>query len=553
MRDQHDIQTRTDTRKHRPDLWIALVLAAFSLGITFWWLAIHVRTTFDDGFYYLKIAQNIALGNGSTFDGIHPTNGYQPLWLVCLVPLFWISADPASAQNLATLLQGALFAASVVLLYSALRLRAGRSAASLGALLWIMLQNYQALGGMEFSLHALGVFAIAYVYLRYFADHHPVAARAYFALGLLSTLTILARLDTILLAFGIGLFLAHDHWRRGLDRARVAYLIAFALPILAGASAYAGLNWLYFGHPFPVSGLVKQMWSNALLSQDSVYLKWGWLAAKLHLLVWGPRYLAASHEISQVLFALAFAIGAFGAPLLWIAGLAKRGPARLVEWLDRMTGRLGPLVLYSALSCLSYVVLYHGYLSFSRWYFVIQIWLALMLFSNVFDQTFRMARSWIEQRNSRLRRLVEIVAVGVWLSVPVYTIRGLWLASIWEYPPIDLQMAAAHWISTNVPAGATIGAWNAGVLGYYSDHRVINLDGLVNSWDYFQRQQYQLCAYWQKNDITYIADWFRDQEPLAPIPFYPHYASCASRLELVWSQRIPGNTWGVDVYHILPP
>ena len=38
----------------------------------------------DDCFYYLKVAQNLATGHGSTFNGINPTNGYHPLWLVCL-------------------------------------------------------------------------------------------------------------------------------------------------------------------------------------------------------------------------------------------------------------------------------------------------------------------------------------------------------------------------------------------------------------------------------------------------------------------------------------
>lgn len=40
----------------------------------------------DDAYYYFRIAENIARGNGSTFDGINTTNGYQPLWCWLLVP-----------------------------------------------------------------------------------------------------------------------------------------------------------------------------------------------------------------------------------------------------------------------------------------------------------------------------------------------------------------------------------------------------------------------------------------------------------------------------------
>src|SRR5687767_1647539 len=42
---------------------------------------------FDDSFFYIKIAYNISAGFGSTFDTIHPTNGYHPLYLFLLTGL----------------------------------------------------------------------------------------------------------------------------------------------------------------------------------------------------------------------------------------------------------------------------------------------------------------------------------------------------------------------------------------------------------------------------------------------------------------------------------
>lgn len=46
-------------------------------------LAWHVFVQ-DDCFYYLKVAQNLATGHGSTFNGLVATNGYHPLWLLLL-------------------------------------------------------------------------------------------------------------------------------------------------------------------------------------------------------------------------------------------------------------------------------------------------------------------------------------------------------------------------------------------------------------------------------------------------------------------------------------
>src|SRR5580704_8050659 len=39
----------------------------------------------DDFYYYLKVAQNVAAGLDSTFNGIARTNGYHPLYFVVLV------------------------------------------------------------------------------------------------------------------------------------------------------------------------------------------------------------------------------------------------------------------------------------------------------------------------------------------------------------------------------------------------------------------------------------------------------------------------------------
>ena len=58
--------------------------AAFSPGSNFprnWFIR-------DDAYYYFKVAENIGLGHGSTFDGINPTNGYHPLWMLICIPIF---------------------------------------------------------------------------------------------------------------------------------------------------------------------------------------------------------------------------------------------------------------------------------------------------------------------------------------------------------------------------------------------------------------------------------------------------------------------------------
>lgn len=49
-----------------------------------------VNFAHDDSFYYLKIADNFSKGNYFTFDGVNKTNGFHPLWLVILSFIFFI-------------------------------------------------------------------------------------------------------------------------------------------------------------------------------------------------------------------------------------------------------------------------------------------------------------------------------------------------------------------------------------------------------------------------------------------------------------------------------
>ncbi|MCA9573619.1 MAG: hypothetical protein KC656_37550, partial [Myxococcales bacterium] len=89
---------------------------AIALGWIAWlWLAPDQAffLLFDDSFYYLEIARHIVAGQGSTFDGIHPTNGYHPLWMAVCTAVMALGADTDTAPRL--LLTGQLLAWAGVL------------------------------------------------------------------------------------------------------------------------------------------------------------------------------------------------------------------------------------------------------------------------------------------------------------------------------------------------------------------------------------------------------------------------------------------------------
>ena len=72
----------------------------------------------DDAFYYFKTAQNIAEGMGISFDGVAPTNGFHPLWMVICVPVFALARyDLFLPLRVLAAIQIFLNAASGYLLY----------------------------------------------------------------------------------------------------------------------------------------------------------------------------------------------------------------------------------------------------------------------------------------------------------------------------------------------------------------------------------------------------------------------------------------------------
>ena len=60
-----------------------------------------------------------------------------------------------------------------------------------------------------------------------------------------------------------------------------------------------------------------------------------------------------------------------------------------------------------------------------------------------------------------------------------------------------------------------IGSWNAGTLSYYSERRIINLDGLMNNEVHSYTIRRQLLDYLAQNEINRIMDFegvFRDKK-----------------------------------------
>jgi hypothetical protein len=491
-----------------PALGVLLYASLVGVGL---WVA-GVPLTHEDGFYYFSIARNLAAGNGSTFDGLHPTNGYHPLWLLVLAALHRL-APAGRALVWGTILQAALLAAAASIVFLAVRRAAATGPAVLAALVFVGLTERMALSGLELMLHATLVAACAWAWL---AVGTGTAGRA-FAVGGLLALGVLARLDVMLLAVALAAWVGPGPGRR----ARVLALVG---PPALALAACVLWNQVAFGHPLPVSAAAKRLWSHALVLRDPAYAAGGWAWAKVMNALFVARHLGST----------------------WVFGLALGTVGALVVSftpVGRATRALRPFAAAGTAQLGAYVLLHHGELTYARWYYVLPPLMAAVTAADVV--------AWAAGRAGRLRTAIPALAC---MLVALGTAVGLARWGREESPRLPL-IEAAFWARTELPPDARIGSWNAGALGYLSGRTVVNLDGLVNSWTFLESEQYDLCAYWERNGITHVIDAFSEDGPggtpvVVPVvlPAAQAYARCAGRLRRVWEGGPEGRPWRVRAY-----
>ncbi|MES2392283.1 MAG: hypothetical protein V4555_11625 [Acidobacteriota bacterium] len=202
----------------------------------------------DDAFYYFQIARNIVTLHRSTFDTLHLTNGYHPLWMLVIVALTFL----ASGKLFFVLLQLVAFASFATTYYAARRvfLYVSTNAAlpEIAAAIVALQTLFLIHGGMEITLTLPLSLLLAAFRLRPAFHWTPRTALTY---GLLASLVVLSRLDAILF---IGPILALDALFTR-STARLLAPITAAVPVIL----YALLNHHFFGTLTPVSAQAKDL------------------------------------------------------------------------------------------------------------------------------------------------------------------------------------------------------------------------------------------------------------------------------------------------------
>jgi len=485
----------------------------------------------DDAFYYFKLAVNYPRHGFWTFDGIHATNGVQPLWCLILTALaqimHWIGIrDVDVMSRVFVFLTAAIhFASCMVLLRLVSRtISLGAGIAAAGAFLFPLGIVWTRVWGMENSLYALLLLLTVSYYQQHFRT--GCTRRQAASLGALLGLTCLARLNAgFLIPVLLATYLIASRRDGSLGR-RLRDCLVIGGVASAIILPYLAYNLATTGHPLPVSGGAKLIRSAQFLAENGIETVWSlqflellnqwtreprqwFLTSRAMDGTWlsGGRLIFEDSTTFTAMwgFVLAFLVAPalLGGPKAWFAELRLK------------LGRLAQFTYLAAFALVNLVVSllwfpYEATYALKRWgllegEIVITTCVALLAATSI---TFVGTRL-IPKRAHTIVATTALTLLTVLSATKMIT--HYWDGEVqysdWNVSTNDARYRGCITLRKRVPKGSVIGSWNAGVLGFYSGYPVVNLDGLINGWEFLPYLEHQdMAGYIRDQGIQYVAD-----------------------------------------------
>jgi hypothetical protein len=529
QRSTEEVMTAEDGGKHRLALFALLPALPMLLAHAFVPMEHFVRRS-DDAYYYFKVAANYPVTGSWTFDTIHRTNGVQPLWALILSAMAqvmsWVGlTEPDLLARSFVALTAVLHFLSGLLLFHLLArtVSVGTGLAAAGGLLYPVAIVWSRVWGMENSLYALLLTATAaFFQLRFLEAPGP---RRAIALGALLGLTALARLNAGLLAACLLLYLLTRR-QIGPMAARLRAAVIAGVVASAIVVPYFAYNYAQTHHVMPISSEVKRVQTQAFLK------RWGvegpasprFAAAVARRFGWDLQWFAVSRAadglwirggrtvydemyrirvLAAALAALVLVPFVFRQPRDWLSFLATR---------FRRLAMFTYVLVFAALDMALSIALFPNQLSYAaiRWWFAASEIVIVVLVATLAAASI----SYVARRAIAPARHRPLAAAALAVLVAAHAVAFVRL--YWLAPPRDKDwnlswniesLLAAQWMAANLPQGALVGSWNAGVLGYYAPQRVVNLDGLINDFGLLPYlRDGQVSRYIERERIEYLSD-----------------------------------------------
>jgi hypothetical protein len=265
--------------------------------------------------------------------------------------------------------------------------------------------------------------------------------------------------------------------------------LLYLLPILVFLGGYLLWNLWTFGTPLPISGQIKQWWGMHLTvygrQHKNLWTIFGllpntredpqpWFLIQAYL--FQPIYnLLHIDKLTQTLPFLGVKISLmviYGGLLAWIFSRGAQEIKRVLYQLSFL-----PLLITALFLPLYYA--FTGYLAMRTWYWVPQIIVTLVLFLLLINAVL----IWAEKQTNPLRHMRLLPFALMVLLIVAFSLK---LTHRFNRANAYDTLKYTHYLERNTPKGSLIGITGGGTEAYFiQDRTIINLDGLINSKNYF--------------------------------------------------------------------
>jgi hypothetical protein len=437
----------------------------------------------DDGLYYLKVAQNIAHSGRMTYDGITTTNGFHPLWLLTMLPIFLIIKDPMQALWGVYGLISVLVTLTALLFVGVAKRLSFSSSGIYGAFFIVFLNMISFI--TIFSMLEVPLILCVYVILIGYAlsqgENRFIEAKSAFVQGVLIGLAFLSRSDSILLVFCYGAMCIATSVKKKMG-------LLHTLKILSSAASgtalfiipYLSANFIYFGHIISVSAWTK-------LSRPITAAQ---IFAPAERLFGYSLPLVTKYLFGTALEPTSALILSMVPVLLLVLFLIARYTVVQVAFKTLL-----PITDFMVFAVLHFVFVYFtapGEGLFSFWYYEPEI-LATGLLVGVLV-------SHCCSRNERrcITVCLTFLIVAQFFIYPTFVKNK---KITWA------RLEVAEFVRTNLPRGARLFMLDSGIVSYFSQRDAVSYSGLIGDFEMAQLlKDYETDTVIKRYRITHIID-----------------------------------------------
>ena len=446
----------------------------------------------DDAYYYYALAKNIVNGHGIVFNYGIPTNGFHPLYVLILVPIFKLLYPyGVNLPIYASLIILTLFSVGTsIFLYLIVSKFLNKEAGLLAAFIWLFNPYilFVSLMGLETPIQIFFISLLTYFIVTkgsetHFSTHESVI------IGLLIGIIFLSRMDGVFIGIGvIGTFAIRKLFKNGEFRiSNLKRLLQPDLVIMISVAFLMVLPWIAWNlielnRITPVSGEALRM----IRLSSSSYPN----------LVIGSIYKTGTFVAN--FFFIPFTNIIQGFLVVFLALIAPS--IVLILKKDDLIHKLISSLDFLVISSVFYYVFYWFYeLGFREWYSLYTSFLVTIVFSTMIVKVIQR----IELK--KIKQIAYIILTCILVSAFIF--GGIVKYKQGNYPQEKLKWEVANYLESNIPPNKTIGSFNTGIYQYYTKkHDVINLDGVMNPEAYQAKKNGSIELYILEKNITYIVD-----------------------------------------------